>query len=186
GVSIKVMAYQGKALYEFGGFRLDADRRLLFREGETEPVELTPKVFDTLLFLLQNSQRVVEKKELMDSLWPDSFVEESNLFQNISTLRKALGENPQAHQFIVTVPGRGYRFVSSVRKIDDESEQVVVREQTTRRIIIKDSSNEDPESIDSRDVAQLVVTSTPGKRVTSGTTLVVATLIVAVAVSAFG
>ncbi len=98
--------------YEFGQFRLDATKRLLYRDGEAVP--LTSKSFDILLELVLNREQVLEKAELMKRVWPDSFVEEGNLTQNISMLRKALGESPNEHRFIVTVPGRGYRFVASV------------------------------------------------------------------------
>lgn len=104
-----------KHLYEFPPFRLDPQKRLLFRENE--PVPLTPKVLETLLVLVENRDRVVTKDELMKLLWPDSFVEESNLSQNIFTLRKALGDSTQERRYILTVPGRGYQFVASVQEI---------------------------------------------------------------------
>ena len=99
--------------YEFGRFRLISADRVLLREGE--PVALTPKVFDILLALVENGGRVVEKDDLMKRVWPSTFVEEGNLTQNISLLRKALGETPNGIQFIETVPRRGYRFVGAVR-----------------------------------------------------------------------
>ena len=99
--------------YEFGRFRLITADRVLLREGE--PVALTPKVFDILLALVENGGRVVEKDDLMKRVWPNTFVEEGNLTQNISLLRKALGETPNGVQFIETVPRRGYRFVGAVR-----------------------------------------------------------------------
>ena len=94
------------AVYEFNGFRVDALRRQLFRDGV--PVPLTSKSFDTLLFLIRNSGSTVTKTELMNAVWSDSAVEENNLTQQISALRRALGERPRDHRFIVTVPGRGY------------------------------------------------------------------------------
>src|SRR5678810_623730 len=99
--------------YLFDGFRVDATERLLFKENRE--VALTPKVFDTLLVLLENSSHVLTKQELMRKVWPDSFVEENNLAQNISILRKALGGD-----YIQTVPKRGYRFVGEVRTGQDE------------------------------------------------------------------
>jgi DNA-binding winged helix-turn-helix (wHTH) protein/Tol biopolymer transport system component len=106
------MPTETKHFYGFGPFRVDTARRLLLR-GE-EPLALTPKAFDTLLVLVQNGERLVTKDELMKALWPDSFVEEANLTQNIFMLRKALGESPSEHRYIVTVPGRGYRFAAKV------------------------------------------------------------------------
>ena len=101
-------------LYGFGSFRLDPHKRLLL--SGNEPVSLTPKVIDTLIVLVENRDRVVSKDELMKVLWPDSFVEESNLSQNIFVLRKALGDS-QERRFILTVSGKGYRFVADVEEI---------------------------------------------------------------------
>src|ERR1700739_1487026 len=94
--------------YNFGLFRVDADRRLLLRGGEAVP--LTPKAFDILLGLVRIRARVVEKNELMTLVWPNTSVEENNLTRNISTLRKVLEESPNQHRFIVTIHGRGYQF----------------------------------------------------------------------------
>lgn len=107
------MYKQIKQLYEFGPFCLDIGERLLIRDGRMTP--LPPKVFDTLLVLVENSGRVVSKDELMQSLWPDTFVEESNLTQNISQLRRALGDGTADAQYIETIPKRGYRFIASVQ-----------------------------------------------------------------------
>ena len=98
-------------LYEFGPFRLDPTERKLLRGNEI--VALTPKAFDTLLLLVRNSGHLLEKDELIATLWPDSFVEEGSLSNNIFLLRRALGEDPV---FIETVPRRGYRFVGAVRQ----------------------------------------------------------------------
>jgi Tol biopolymer transport system component/DNA-binding winged helix-turn-helix (wHTH) protein len=99
-------------LYEFGPFRLDPAERKLSRNNE--PVVLTPKAFDTLVLLVRNSGHLLEKDELISALWPDSFVEEGNLSNNIFVLRKALGEDSQ---YIETIPKRGYRFVGAVRQL---------------------------------------------------------------------
>ena len=104
-----------KSLYEFGSYQLDADRRLLLR-GE-EPIQLPAKALDILLLLVQRRGEVVTKDELMTAVWPDTFVEEANLSQNIFVLRKALREKAQEHRYIVTVPGRGYSCVATVREI---------------------------------------------------------------------
>src|SRR3954463_6866185 len=98
--------------YEFGRFRLNTAERVLLREGDLVP--LTPKVFDILLTLVENGGQVVGKDDLMKRVWPSTFVEEGNLTQNVSLLRKALGENQGGQQFIETVPRRGYRFVAPV------------------------------------------------------------------------
>src|SRR5277367_2597368 len=107
------MSMNGKELYEFGPFLLDPRERVLL--SAEAPVAMTPKVFDTLLYLVRNQGRVLSKDELLQKIWPDTFVEEVNLAVNISTLRKLLGEGPQDGRYIVTVSGRGYRFVAPVR-----------------------------------------------------------------------
>jgi TolB-like protein/DNA-binding winged helix-turn-helix (wHTH) protein/Flp pilus assembly protein TadD len=98
-------------LYEFGPFRLDPTERKLL--GSNEIIALTPKAFDTLLLLVRNSGHLLEKDELIRTLWPNTFVEEGSLSNNIFLLRKALGEDPA---FIETVPRRGYRFIGAVRQ----------------------------------------------------------------------
>ena len=102
-----------KRNFEFGPFRIDAVERLLFRGKETIP--LTPKVADTLLALLANAGRIVEKDDLMKAVWPDSFVDEGGLARNISALRKALGDGLGEAQYIETIPRRGYRFVGALQ-----------------------------------------------------------------------
>ena len=99
--------------YEFGPFAVDAGKRLLLRNGE--PVPLAPKVLETLLVLIENRERVLSKDELLNQVWGDTIVEEGGLTRNISVLRKALGEKPEDHQYVVTVPARGYQFVAEVR-----------------------------------------------------------------------
>lgn len=112
------MSLMQKEMYEFGAFSVDPEERVLTRDGTALP--LTPKVFDTLLCLVRNPGRVLTKDELLKEIWPDTFVEEVNLAVNISTLRKALGENPQDGRYIVTVAGRGYRFVADVRQVPSQ------------------------------------------------------------------
>jgi len=102
-----------ETLYAFGDFRLDAGRRLLAHQAQGS-VPITSRAFDTLLYLVRNPGRVVTKRELMDAVWGDAVVEENNLTQTISTLRQLLGERPDEHRFIVTVSGRGYRFIAPV------------------------------------------------------------------------
>jgi TolB-like protein/DNA-binding winged helix-turn-helix (wHTH) protein/Flp pilus assembly protein TadD len=106
-----------KEIYEFGPFTVDPVERVAFREGR--PLVLTPKVFDTLLCLVRNRGRVLTKDEILQEVWPDTFVEEVNLAVNISNLRKALGEGPQEGRYIATVSGRGYRFVADVQQVRD-------------------------------------------------------------------
>lgn len=105
-------------IYEFDEFRVDVAKRLLTK-GNGEQISLTPKVFDTLLYLIRHGGKVIEKDELMREVWTDSVVEENSLSQNISVLRRVFGEKPGEQRFIVTVAGHGYRFVPKVRPIVD-------------------------------------------------------------------
>jgi Tol biopolymer transport system component/DNA-binding winged helix-turn-helix (wHTH) protein len=125
-------------LYEFGPFRLDVDERVLLRDGQMVP--LTPKAFDTLVVLIQNNGHVLEKEELLKAVWPDTFVEEATLAQNIFTLRKALGKQPQ---YIETLPKRGYRFTAEVREMATEranGASQAIRQSTLAEIIEDESS----------------------------------------------
>ena len=121
-------------LYEFGDFRLDTAKRLLQRlDGTTVP--LTPRVFETLLYMVEHHDTVLDKERLMEAVWPDSIVEENNLSQNISTLRHIFGETPGSHRYVVTVPGRGYRFVAEVNDRTDSGSAAVKAEQGTGPIL---------------------------------------------------
>jgi DNA-binding winged helix-turn-helix (wHTH) protein/Flp pilus assembly protein TadD len=126
------MATETKQLYEFGPFRLDPDKLLLLRDDH--PVPLPPKAFETLLVLVQHSETLVLKDDLMKSLWPDTFVEESNLAQNIFVLRKTLAAAGD-HRYIVTVPGRGYRFTEKVRLVPEQPDIVVESHSITRVVV---------------------------------------------------
>jgi len=118
-------------VYEFENYRLVPSERLLLRDGH--PVQLQPKIFETLLALVENSGHLVEKDDLIARLWPDTFVEEATLSRNISDLRKTLGENGNKHKFIVTVPKCGYRFVADVQRLPREetinsNDEIVIEE----------------------------------------------------------
>lgn len=104
-----------RVLYEFGPFRVNAEERVLLRDGEV--VALTPKVFDILLTLIENAGRVLTKDEMMARVWPQTNVEESNLARNVSTLRRVLGDGVRERRYIETVPWRGYRFIAVVREL---------------------------------------------------------------------
>lgn len=106
-------------IYEFDDFRLDAARRVLLRGGEQ--LSLTPRIFDTLLYFVRHQGRLIEKDELMRAIWPDTVVEENNLNQSVSTLRRALGETRGENRYIVTVPGHGYRFAADVKTLSADA-----------------------------------------------------------------
>ncbi|MBS1794077.1 MAG: winged helix-turn-helix domain-containing protein [Acidobacteria bacterium] len=103
-------------VYEFDNFRLCPAKRLLLK-GVDEIVPLMPKALDTLLFLVENSGKTIAKDELLSAVWADTIVEENNLTQNVSILRRVLGEKHGENRFIATVPGHGYKFVAEVRKV---------------------------------------------------------------------
>ncbi len=126
-----VMDYQPKNCYEFGPFRLDSAERRLLRNGETVP--LKPKAFDLLLVLVQNHGHLLEKEELLRSIWPDTIVEEANLAYNISLIRKALGNGRNGDCYIETVPRYGYRFVESVREVEKKTTYIATAESSVER-----------------------------------------------------
>jgi pimeloyl-ACP methyl ester carboxylesterase/DNA-binding winged helix-turn-helix (wHTH) protein len=128
-------------IYSFDKFQMDADERLLFDGVKT--IALAPKVFDTLLLLVENGGRVLSKERMLKEIWEDSFVEENNLAQNISYLRRILGETKDV-KFIETVPKFGYRFIAPVRLVEDTTETVTF-ERTQARILIRETVEEDEE-----------------------------------------
>ena len=135
------MSHQPKPIYEFGQYLLDAAERLLSLDDKV--ISLQPKVFDLLLVLVERHGRLLEKDELMKAVWPDSIVEEVNLANNISILRKTLGANGQP--FIETVPKRGYHFVAEVRKIESDG-----LDQTAHSSIALEEKRENTEEASAR------------------------------------
>src|SRR5436853_7774704 len=118
------MMKAARHLYEFGPFRLDpAERRLLC---DDKPVALTPKCFDLLVVLVENSDHLIEKEELLERVWPNQFVEESNLSFNISALRKQLEDGRNGRRYIETVPKKGFRFVAHVEKLPSDEPGLTV------------------------------------------------------------
>lgn len=120
------MSEAGGVCYEFGAFRVEPRRRVLVRDGQ--PVQLTAKAFDLLLVLIEHSGSVVEKDDLLSRVWPDAFVEENNLTVTMSALRKALGETAGEGRYIVTVAGRGYKFIAPVNKVAEERQEAEPRD----------------------------------------------------------
>lgn len=137
------MSQRAKDFYEFGDFKIDSVQRVLMREGELVP--LTPKVFDLLLLLIENNGHVVEKEKLMSEIWPGTFVEEGNLTQNISVLRRILGEGAEGRQYIQTIPRRGYRFVGRLRIAAEVSEELIIEEHSRSTIVVEQHEQADAE-----------------------------------------
>jgi TolB-like protein/DNA-binding winged helix-turn-helix (wHTH) protein/Tfp pilus assembly protein PilF len=143
-----VISNRSNRFYEFGPFVLDPAEHTLLRHGE--PVPLRPKVFDTLLLLVKNSGHLVEKDELMSSVWPGQFVEEGNLNKTISLLRQALGESTEGNHFIETVPKRGYRFLADVRDVNGVTEvELVVETRTCARLVVEEANDDETPLTDS-------------------------------------
>src|ERR1044071_166859 len=107
-------------LYEFGSFHLDATERVLRRNGQE--IKLRQKAYEVLLVLIQNCGHIVEREVLMQKVWPNSFVEEANITQHISDLRKIFGEGCNNHDYIETIPKRGYRFIATVKETVEEDQ----------------------------------------------------------------
>lgn len=131
-----------KRFYVFGLFRIDVTERVLL--GANGAVPLTPKAFDTLLCLVENNGHVLGKKELMERVWPDSYVEENNLAQNISLLRKVIGDGSAGQNYIQTVPKRGYRFVADVTESPEFETDLVIHERTRARIVVEEETDDEP------------------------------------------
>lgn len=134
------MNKQGKHFYEFERFRVDGQERVLLRDGR--PVYLPPKVFDTLLALVEHSGHIIEKEELMRAVWPETFVEESNLTQYISVLRRTLGDERHEPRYIETIPRRGYRFAASVQEVWDETAELVSATHTKISLVVKEETED--------------------------------------------
>src|SRR5215831_2988851 len=120
------MALVLEHLFRFREFTIDSDQRVLLRNGK--PLPVTPKVFDTLLMLVENHGRIVMKDELMNRLWPESFVGEANLTFNIQQLRRSLGDSARQPRYIETVAKRGYRFIASVDEVLCERDSPPMRQ----------------------------------------------------------
>jgi DNA-binding winged helix-turn-helix (wHTH) protein/tetratricopeptide (TPR) repeat protein len=141
------MVTEPKVLYEFGPFRVDPEKQVLLRDDH--PVAISPKVFETLLILVRRSREVVSKDDLMQALWPDAFVEEANLSQNIFMLRKALGDTPEARRYIVTLPGRGYRFAEQVRTVTQDGDDVVIESHSRAQMVVEQAGSVASETLHS-------------------------------------
>ena len=127
-----------RELYEFGPFRVDAEKELLMRSGE--PVALTPKAFQILLALIRGGGELVTKDEIMKAVWPDTFVEETNLTRNIFSLRKALGESA-GNQYIITVSGKGYRLAQSVQPISQDEINIMAATRSTVELHVEEGKS---------------------------------------------
>ena len=120
-------------IYEFEYFRLEAKSHRLFRRDSDELVPLTPKAVELLIYLVENAGRILSKEKLLEAVWDNSFVEDSNLSQTIFVLRKTLGEDTKKPRFILTVPNRGYQFIAQIKEIADENEYSFDKNGTTNK-----------------------------------------------------
>jgi Tol biopolymer transport system component/DNA-binding winged helix-turn-helix (wHTH) protein len=136
------MSFTVKHFYRFGGFALDSDQKVLLREGK--PLPLTLKALEMLLILVENGGQIVTKAELMERLWRDTFVEESNLTSHVQQLRKTLGDNARQPIYIETVARRGYRFIAPVEEVLSDS--LSVEDKVSWRVEVSDDKISDPRS----------------------------------------
>jgi TolB-like protein/DNA-binding winged helix-turn-helix (wHTH) protein/Tfp pilus assembly protein PilF len=134
-----------KVLYEFGPFRVDPEKQVLLCEDQ--PVAITPKAFETLLILVRHSRELVSKDELISAIWPDAFVEEGNLSQYIFMLRKALGDTHEDRHYIVTVPGRGYRFAAQVRTLTQDGGDLVIESRSRSQLVLEQTERAQDEQL---------------------------------------
>ncbi|MBI3650879.1 MAG: tetratricopeptide repeat protein [Acidobacteria bacterium] len=173
------MSLQTKHFYEFGGFRLDPSERVLLCDDQ--PLALAPKVFDTLLILVENHGHIVEREALMNRVWADSFVEEGNLTYTISILRKILAATPEGANCIETVPKRGYRFKALVQKIEDRPTRIVFEKHTVANVTIAESEDNDSArpmiNLATTLAAPLLAATTPEKNFSRRRWLAVAALL---------
>jgi eukaryotic-like serine/threonine-protein kinase len=137
---VNAMKVDTKVVYEFGPFRMDPDKQVLLRDGQL--IAVTPKAFETLLVLVRRGREVVSKEELLKKVWPDSFVEEANLSQHIFKLRKALGDTLEGQRYIVTLPGRGYRFAVPVRTITEGGDVLIAQMRSRAQVLIEEQEPE--------------------------------------------
>jgi Tol biopolymer transport system component/DNA-binding winged helix-turn-helix (wHTH) protein len=127
------MSAQTRLIYEFDDFQLEPDERKLVRHGQVVP--LHGKAFELLLALIRNRGRLLTKDEILEQVWPDQIVEESNLTVNMSAVRRALGERASNPRYITTISGRGYRFTGDVRQFADES--LTIEHESFARMVVQ-------------------------------------------------
>ncbi len=175
------MSRQVRHLYEFGPFRLDPEKPCLWRNGEL--VSLTPKAVETLLVLVQQNGRLVEREQLMSAIWPDTFVEDGNLNFNVSVLRKALGTDEAGEQYIQTVPKHGYRFSAEVREVNEEVPTLVVEKHIRPRVLIDET--ELPAVADAAVVVPELLQPAPAGQTRKGMYAIAAVVLLALATLAW-
>jgi len=156
------MSRRVKQLYEFGPFCLDPAEHTLLRDGR--PIPLRPKVFDILLVLVENRGHLVDKEQLMTSVWTEQFVEEGNINKNISMLRQALGESDSGFKFIETVPKRGYRFVADVREVNDNKDTDLANHSGATSRVVPAEENRSSDSQESHEYPTSAWRSTQTRR----------------------
>src|SRR5215472_4611293 len=156
--------------YCFGNFMVDPAERLLTRDGDA--IRLPPKVFDTLMVLVENRGRLVAKDELITRIWPDTFIEEATLARNISDLRKALGQAAD-QKYIETIPKHGYRFVADVRELSPVSDDLVLEVYRTAHTVTEEikppRSGDEVESGDTEQtLGATMISSVPARKARYG------------------
>jgi DNA-binding winged helix-turn-helix (wHTH) protein/TolB-like protein/Flp pilus assembly protein TadD len=181
------MSSREQHCYEFGPFRLDMTERQLLRSGQE--IAITPKAFQLLHALVENSGHVLDKDALIGRVWADSFVEEKNLADNISILRKALGDDAKEPRYIKTVPRRGYRFVSEVREVVEHGEELLLRERESAHFIVEEEHASLPISqasvVEVTPRESLAAPTQPHRRVRPALVIIAVALAVGLALGAY-
>ena len=127
---------QTHLIYEFGDFELNALRRVLVSRADGKQVAVTGRVLEALLYLVERPGQLVEKRALIEALWPHVVVEEGSLTQTIHTLRRVLGEQAGEHSYIATVPGRGYRFVAEVNVRAAQAKSAAAPSRWSKKVLL--------------------------------------------------
>src|SRR5215471_16869725 len=135
------MSSPDRRTYEFGPFCLDPSEGHLLREGKA--VSLTPKAFEALVLLVERHGHLIEKEELLKTLWPDTFVEEANLAHHVWRLRKILEDSKDGERYIETIPKRGYRFIGPVKAVDNLAAEPIVEQHTITRFVAEREMDDD-------------------------------------------
>src|SRR5215204_3622926 len=175
------MTDEPKQFIRFAEFELDTSKRLLRHEGKT--LALNAKAFDLLVYLAENAGRVVSKDEILDAVWENRYVEEANLKVQISALRKALGERKDEHRFLVTIPGKGYKFVGDIQNGNDE---IVIEKHKISRLVIEEEEEKRSGGVEEKNALLPKLSVSRLLRFSSSKVLTACLLLVAVAAAAFG
>jgi DNA-binding winged helix-turn-helix (wHTH) protein/TolB-like protein/Tfp pilus assembly protein PilF len=136
--------------YSFDDVVVDLEQFRVFKQGEART--LAPRAFDLLVYLIENGDRVIEKQEMFDRVWKETFVTDNALTQTIKEVRRAIGDDADAPRYIVTVPKRGYRFIANLNLLEDEGEHLILERHSSWRVTVEESGGPESESVEGQTV----------------------------------